>query len=137
MTTHAGKHGGGESATGRPSRGLLLAALLVGTWAVLPPFVGPGFTTAGLDVEIVDHPLPALAVLAVAAWAARVRRPDETRLFVGGLIIALAGIWMTAAHAPLVVQAVQGQVRWTAAIHHTLPGLATLLLGGIWSWRLW
>lgn len=136
MTTEV-EHDVGEAASPRPSRGLLLAALGVGIWAVLPPFVGPGFTTAGLDVEVVDHPLPALVVLAVAAWAARVRRPGETRLFVAGLVIALAGTWMTAAHAPLVVQAVQGQVRLTATIHHTLPGLATLLLGGIWSWRLW
>lgn len=121
----------------RPSAGLLVAGVVIGVWAVLPPFVGPGFTTAGLDVEIVDHPVPALVLLGATAWSARARGAAAPGLFVAGLVITLAGIWMTAAHAPLVLQAVRGGVGWAPTVHHTLPGLATLGLGAVWARRWW
>lgn len=114
--------------------GLLAAGLIVGVWATLPPFVGPGLTTE-LSTEIVDHPVPSLFVLAVVAWASWARRASELRLFAAGLTIVLAGVWMTATHLPLVAQAVSGQVGWAPTISHTLPGLAVLGLGAVWTLR--
>lgn len=120
--------------TVRVPRSLTLAGLAVGVWANLPPFVGPGLVTSR-SLELVDHSVPAVVVLAVVAWAARAGRAAETWLFAAGLVIGLAGVWMTATHVPLVAQALRGGVGWAATISHSLPGLAVLALGGAWTAR--
>lgn len=109
------------------------AGVLVGAWALLPPYIGPGLNT--LDrVEFADHVVPGVAVLVVslAAMALARRGADSTR-FAAGLGVVLAGFWMTATHAPLVLQGVRGQAPWGATIYHTLPGLAVLALGIAWA----
>lgn len=65
------------------------------------------------------------------AW----RRAPALALFAGGLVVTLAGLWATATHVPLVVQAAGGRVDWVPAIHHALPGPVVLLLGAGWTWR--
>lgn len=127
----------GEQASTTVSPRLLAAGLLIGVWAMLPPFVGPGFTTTGLQVEVVDHPVPALVLLAVVAWTAWRKETRPLWLFGGGLLISLAGIWMVATHAPLVLQAVRGQVGWLATTNHASPPVAVLTLGAVWTWRWW
>lgn len=116
------------------SKRLVGAGLVIGAWAVLPPFVGPSPNTP-LSVELIDHPLPALVVLGVVAWAARSGEAAEKWLFAGGLAITLAGVWMTATHVPLVLQALDGLATWPATVSHSLPTLAVLVLGLLWTWR--
>lgn len=58
-------------------------------------------------------------------------------LLLAGMGIVLAGFWMTATHVPLVLQAMDGEVSWGAALYHTAPGLAVMAVGGFWSARFW
>lgn len=126
---------------GRPL--LPLAGLLVGVWAVLPPYSGPEINTA-TSVEVADHVIPAVVLLGVSAWAlVRSRRPRPagqapgSGLLVAGMAIVLAGLWMTATHVPLVNQARNDQVGTAAAAYHTIPGLVVLGLGARWVARHW
>lgn len=112
---------------------LPLVGLVVGLWAFLPVYTGPELNVAQ-RVEIADHLIPGLVVLAACA-AAMALRLRATMLLVAGMAVALAGFWMTATHLPLVVQATDGQVPWTSAIYHTLPGLAVLGVGLVWILR--
>lgn len=110
------------------------AGLLVGAWALLPPYTGPALNTAG-RVEFADHVVPGVAVVAISALALAVsRRTDPDRiLFAAGLGVILAGFWMTATHLPLVLQATRAQAPWGATVYHSLPGLAVLALGLVWA----
>lgn len=109
------------------------AGVLVGAWALLPPYTGPELNT--LDrVEFADHVVPGVAVILISLAAmALARRGTGSTRFAAGLGVVLAGFWMTATHAPLVIQAVREQAPWGATIYHTLPGLAVLALGIVWA----
>lgn len=114
-------------------RALPLAGLLSGLWALVPLYSGPELNVAR-RVEIADHLIPGVVVLAacVAAIALRLR---ATKLLVAGMAVALAGFWMTATHLPLVLQAKDGGVAWGSALYHTLPGVAVLVVGLVWIVR--
>ena len=108
--------------------------LLVGGWALLPPYSGPALNTAD-NVEFVDHVAPGVLVIAIALGSLLLARGERasTLLFPAGLAIVLAGFWMTATHLPLVLQATRQQAPWGATIYHSLPGLAVLALGVAWT----
>ncbi len=108
--------------------------LLVGCWAFLPPYTGPALNTSD-RVEFVDHVVPAIVIITISVLALLFgRRPAGTSvLFPAGLGIFLAGFWMTATHAPLVLQATRDQAPWGATIYHSAPGLAVLALGAAWA----
>lgn len=108
--------------------------LLVGCWALIPPYTGP-FLATDDTVEFVDHVVPGIVVIAISALAFLfARRPGAAGvLFPAGLGIFLAGFWMTATHAPLVLQATRDEAPWGATIYHSLPGLAVLALGAAWA----
>lgn len=108
--------------------------LLVGGWALLPPYSGP-FLATDDTVEIVDHVVPGVVVIALALVAFLLARGGRATamLFPAGLGIVLAGFWMTATHLPLVLQATRQQAPWGATIYHSLPGLAVLALGIAWT----
>ncbi|MBW3557765.1 MAG: hypothetical protein KY454_12610 [Actinobacteria bacterium] len=112
---------------------LPLAGLVAGLWAFLPVYSGPELDVAR-RVEIADHVLPGVVVLAACGAAVALRLRD-TMLLLAGMAVGLAGFWMTATHLPLVLQAKNGQARWGAAIYHTLPGLAVLVVGLVWILR--
>lgn len=110
---------------------------------MLPHFSGPGLGTSD-QLEIVDHVVPGAVVMAIAAalvLATRRRRPmprpPATLLFVAGLTVILAGLWMTTTHIPLMAQAARDEVTWRAAIYHSAPGVALLVLGVLWSVAYW
>ena len=109
--------------------------LLVGGWAMIPPYTGPALNTSD-RVEFVDHVVPAIVIVTIAALAFLFgRRPGAASvLFPAGLGIFLAGFWMTATHAPLVLQATRDQAPWGATIYHSVPGLAVLALGAAWAY---
>ncbi len=109
--------------------------LLVGGWALLPPYTGP-FLATDDTVEIVDHVVPGMVVLAISLGSFLLARGGRAGglLFPAGLGIVLAGFWMSATHLPLVLQASREQAPWGATVYHSLPGLAVLALGGAWTW---
>lgn len=120
---------------------LPLVGLLMGVWAIIPPYVG---TFGKLDVtsrlEFADHVVPGVAVLVVAALsllAVRSREPSQTLLFVGGGIIALAGFWMSATHLPLISDGRDGISPWGTIAWHGVPGVAVTLFGLLWTIRFW
>ncbi len=112
------------------------AGVLVGTWALLPRYVGPQLELGPRrdELEFVDHVLPGTTAIVVSLAALLLTRMvTSTRLmFAAGLGIVLAGLWMDATHFPLVLQAIRGQAPWAATLHHSLPGVAVVLLGIVW-----
>ncbi len=120
---------------------LPLVGLLVGLWAIIPPYVDAfGVLDVESRVEFADHVVPGIAVLAMAALAyllLRSPQPSPLLLFVAGATITLAGFWMVATHLPLVSQARRGQAPWGAVLWHSLPGVGVILVGAIWTLRFW
>jgi hypothetical protein len=114
------------------------AGLVAAGWAALPPYSGPSLEAAR-GAEVVDHVVPAgVLLLASVATLALRRRPGAAPAVLGcGLLVALAGLWMTATHLPLVRQATGGGVPWDAVAYHSLPGLVVLALGLVWTARSW
>ncbi len=128
---------GGRSGTLR--RALPLAGLVVGLWALLPPYTGPAINTE-TRVEVADHVVPSVLLLGLSiASLVRSRRGPRLSPFplVAGFGVVLAGLWMTATHVPLVNQARQDQVTVAAAAYHTVPGLVVLALGLVWVVAHW
>lgn len=104
--------------------------LLFGTWGILVPYLGrpAGFVVDTRPInEVVDHVIPGIVVVAVAASYLVLRR----RTFAGSLAVVAAGIWMTATHIPLLKQAADGQASMQAALWHSIPGMVILALGVI------
>lgn len=114
-------------------RVLALVGLVAGLWAFVPYFSGPELNVAR-RVEVADHLIPGMVVLAACSAALALRLRD-TMLLVAGMAVALAGFWMTATHLPLILQAKNGEATWDAALYHSLPGLAVLAVGVIWIMR--
>ena len=116
----------------------MLAGLgvLVGTWALLPRYGGPRLELGprGDQLEFVDHVVPGTVVILVSLLALLIGRRATALgpLFGVGLVIVVAGLWMDATHLPLVLQATRDEAPWAATLHHSLPGLAVLLLGVGW-----
>lgn len=118
---------------------LAVAGLVVGAWALLPPYTGPPLATS-TRVEVADHVVPGLVLLAVVVVvlaAGRRRHPGALLMLVAGLVVALAGLWMIFTHLPLVAQALDGAVPWGATLYHSAPGLAVGGLGFVWARRYW
>lgn len=120
-------------------KSLPLAGLVAGAWALLPPYTGPHLNTAA-RVEVADHVVPGVVLIAVSAISVLVaRRPGHATswLLLAGLVALLAGIWMTATHVPLVAQATRDQAPGGAVLYHTAPGVAVMALGLVWSAAHW
>lgn len=113
--------------------------MVVGLWGMLPRFVESGLDTDE-RVEFVDHFIPGLAVVVVAVVALAVARRSPQPgpfLFLAGLIVLLAGLFMVATHVPLVMQANRGEAPWGGTIFHTSAALAVFCLGAVWASTYW
>lgn len=110
-----------------------IAALVVAVVASLPPWIGPRLSVAP-RVEIVDHAVPA-GVIAVAALTVLAvgRARCTTAGLPAALAVALAGVWMSATHVPLVLQALREEVPASTAAWHTAPGAVVLVFGLAWA----
>lgn len=119
-------------------RRLPLAGLLLGVWSMLPPFTGPPLNTA-TRVEVADHVVPGVVLLmaSLAALALTRRRSRPALTLMSGLVVLLAGLWMTATHVPLVAQAARGEAPTGATAYHSVPGLVVLALGLCWAAAWW
>lgn len=112
----------------------LVALLAVGVWTILPPYVGP---LVGLDldvsstVEAIDHLLPGLlTILAAGAALAleRRRRSDSVPAFAALAVCALAGLFQTVTHVPLVGDAGSPLAPVGSVVLHSTPGPVLLAL---------
>ena len=101
---------------------------MLGAWAIAIPYLGPPLGLR-LDVppsvEVVDHVVPGLIVLAASAamlaLQSRGRSWRTARLVACGLAF-LAGFWITSTHVPLAVEAIRGVTPWPPALWHTVAG---------------
>lgn len=117
----------------RSGRGLPAVGIVVGVWALGAPYVGPQLGVAP-RVELVDHVVPGLCVVALSMFAlTRAARRSPPTMFVIGLAVALAGAWVTATHVSLLARASRHEVSQLAAVHHALPGLAVVCVGAAWA----
>lgn len=100
----------------------------VAVWLAVTPYVAPWFGYT-LNVrpmlEVVDHVLPAVVIVAATTTALLVReRPFAQYAFaVAASLALLAGLWSTATHVPLLAQARVGLVPWGTALVHSTPGV--------------
>lgn len=111
------------------------AAALVGlaAWAIAVPWLA---AAVGLELdvaarlEIADHVIPGLVMLAGAALLAiRGSPPGSTAWLGAGAVAFLTGLWITATHVPLIPDAVEGVAPWGAALLHLSAGPPILVLG--------
>jgi hypothetical protein len=125
----------------RPSAGFRwrIALALLGAWSILPPYIGP---VVGLDldvkasVEVVDHVVPGVIIILCAGLAAlQVGRSEAAEDSTLGLLLmgacALAGLWQTVTHAPLVFDGGEPGSPWDSVIVHSTPGPFLVMLS-IW-----
>jgi len=116
---------------------LYLLGLVIGVWAVLPPYVTAfGDLHVESRVEVADHVVPGVIVLAFSGLAYLVLS-SELALFTGGAVITLAGFWMVATHVGLISQVRNDIVPLSALLWHGLPGVAVIVLGLVWAIRFW
>jgi hypothetical protein len=112
--------------------------VLVGLWAALPHYATPPINTKD-SVEVIDHVVPGLVVLAVcgAVLLLQGRPGAEGAGLVAGLVILLAGLWMLATHVPLVAQATRGEAPWPGTLYHAAAAVAVLVFGVVWIAAHW
>ncbi len=125
----------------RPDRHERMLAVLaaLGAWSIVPPYLGP---LVGLEldvpasVEVVDHVVPGLIVVAAALLARRLAQRGETdslaSLAALGICV-LAGLMQTVSHFTLVLDAGGPLQPVAAVVLHATPGPALL---GLSLWLL-
>ena len=114
------------------------AGLVAGVWATLPRFSGPklagtGEQQRGRRPPGAGRPRPGGVGGPARRWPTVGRGSRGTAMFVAGLVVILAGLWMTATHVPLLAQAGRHEVTWGAAWYHSTPGLFVLAVGLVWA----
>jgi hypothetical protein len=115
----------------RPTEARAAAVLAaIGAWTIVVPYLGRAL---GLDVnvaarvEIVDHVVPGLFVVAAAVYVRRLAlrgrlAGQPAALFAAGVAF-LAGFWVFATHVPLLADASRSDLSWEAAIWHSITGV--------------
>lgn len=118
----------------QPIEKWLLALAALALWSILPPYLGP---LVGLEldvsssVEVVDHVLPGVIACAgalIARAEVRAGAADSIRALAALGACALAGLFQTVTHAPLVLDAGGPLAPVDSVVLHASPGPALLLL---------
>ena len=116
---------GARLASGERRRTIALAALAA--WAIAVPWIARALGLE-LDVptrlEVIDHVVPGIVVLAGCALLMHPAAATPGGLLrLGVLAVAsLAGFWITATHAVLLPEAIDGISPWGAALMHLSAG---------------
>ncbi len=116
-----------------------VAGLIVGVWAALPRWVTPAINTSD-RAEFADHVVPSivLIIVSVVTLVLLQRSPGSSSfMFVAGLVLVLAGLWMFATHVPLIAQALRNEAPWGATIYHSASAVTVLLFGILWTAAHW
>ena len=112
----------------------LIALCAIALWSIVPPYLGPVVGLAldvAASVEVVDHVVPGLAAAAAALLALHwVRRgeTDSIRVLAALGVSALAGLFETVTHVPLVLDAGGPQQPVDSVVLHATPGPVLLAL---------
>ena len=109
---------------------------VLGAVSILPPYVGPavGLELFGISstVEVVDHVVPGLTVIAFSVIALLLlrggRQSDSLPLLFAVAVCMLAGLWETTSHVPLLFEAGEPEAPWGTVLMHSLVGPAVLAL---------
>jgi hypothetical protein len=114
---------------------VILAA--VAAWSIVPPYLGP---LIGLEldvsssVEVIDHVIPGVCAIAAALIArVDVRRGlgESVRVLAALGVCALAGLFQTASHATLVLDAGGPLQPVDSVVLHATPGPVLMVLS-VW-----
>ncbi|MGH9281992.1 MAG: hypothetical protein ACRD0S_03535 [Acidimicrobiales bacterium] len=131
----------GPVRSGSLRQALPCAGLVIGVWAAVTPYVLLGDDLNALAKnEFADHVVPGALMIGLSvAQLLRDRKgvTGGTYPLLAGFGVALAGLWMTATHLPLVSDASDGVVEEKVAAWHTIPGLVVLVLGAVWAVTCW
>ena len=111
------------------------ATAALGAWSIATPYLG---NALGLridvpsSVEVVDHVVPGVVVLAVSAvWILALARGRSTAGSFPGMVGAglffLGALWITLTHVPTLIEAAAGDLSWGPALFHSAAG--PLMLG--------
>ncbi len=83
-------------------------------------------------LEIADHVVPGAIMLAgVALLVARGGSPGNLVALGAGGVAFLTGLWISATHTPLILDAVEGAAPWDVSLVHLSAGPPILALG-VW-----
>jgi tetratricopeptide (TPR) repeat protein len=122
---------------------LIDALAVLGIWAVLIPWLGPAFGYAPesvLRLELADHVVPGLLVIGLSLLCLPRVVSGVLAEWRGLPIVCAAdiaaGMWMVAAHAPLLVQAAQRQRSWNLALFHSSAAFGVLAMAAYLAWRV-
>lgn len=133
-----------ERPAAKPVGSLVEAMAALGAWSIVIPWVGPAFGYAPesvLRLEIADHVVPGIVLLVLAARCLPLlvdgRLDGWAQMPITAALFLVTGLWMTAAHLPLLVQAAHHVRSWNLAFFHSSAGLATLGVGGVLCRRAW
>ena len=113
---------------------LLGLGLAIGLYAMLPAFAGPQIHIQKV-VEVVDHVIPGLVVLALVGSATVLGARPAGLMLVFGVLVTLAGLWMVDTHVGLFSQAVHHEVDLVAAGFHVSTAAAVFGYGLAFVWR--
>jgi hypothetical protein len=127
----------GDRAVASRARRWAVVLALASAWAAVVPYLGRALgwrLDVAASVEVVDHVVPGIVVLGAACLLAGVgmRAPaavGDLRWSVAAGASFLAGFWIAATHAPLLVEAIDGVSPWDAALLHLSAGLPVLAAG--------
>jgi hypothetical protein len=101
----------------------------------------PAFVTGGIhlrrSVEVVDHVVPGVALLALTLVAVLKGAKPDSLMLASGVVIVLAGFWMVATHLGLLRQALNHQASAAGAAYHCSTAVAVAAVGIAWTWRYW
>ncbi|MCP9491959.1 MAG: hypothetical protein MSC31_19100 [Solirubrobacteraceae bacterium MAG38_C4-C5] len=104
-------------------------------WTIAVPWLAEAVGLE-LDVatrlEIADHVVPGAIMLAgVALLVARGGSPGNLVALGAGGVAFLTGLWISATHTPLILDAVEGAAPWDVSLVHLSAGPPILALG-VW-----
>lgn len=123
------EHGSTTAVLAGPrERRRVLALAAVAVWAIAVPWLARAVGLA-LDVpthlEVIDHVVPGVIVLGCCAalvHPAATGPPGSLLRLAVKAVACLAGFWITATHAILLPEAVEGISPWGAALLHLSAG---------------